>query len=84
MSKVLSYNRNQDRWQVRDEDGNTDEPEKFIARCAHCDAEMFRTQSHLYDEAHLQRSPQMGIAHGSLVFTDDLALEYEVPQRNLK
>ena len=81
--RVLSYNRNMGRWQLRDEAGTTDEPVNFTASCEHCGTILIESQMHEYDAKHLERSPQMGIAHGSLKITDDLRIDYVVPHRNL-
>ena len=68
----FSYNRNMNRWQVRDEDGNTDEPNKVTA---YLDGKLvFTTDSHLYTRS---VDPSMGIAHGSMLLGDGVELVFE-------
>ena len=68
----FSYNRNMNRWQARDEEGNTQEPYKVSA---YLDGRLvFTTDSHLYTRT---VDPSMGIAHGALLLGDGVELKYE-------
>ena len=71
--RLLAFNRNMGRWLLRNEAGDTDEPQSFTASCANCGKPLI--------ESWLQQ--EKGGAHGSLHITDDLQINYEVPHRNL-
>ena len=68
----FSFNRNMNRWQARDEDGNTSEPDKVSA---YIDGKLvFTTDTHLYTRP---VDPSMGIAHGALLLGDEVELRFE-------
>ncbi len=72
--KLFSFNRNMNRWLLRDEDGNTLEPIKVSAYLG--DKLIFTTESHLYPP-YPKKPPEMGIAHGSMSVSDELEFRFE-------
>ena len=68
----FSFNRNMNRWQARDEEGNTDEPKKVSA---YLDGKLvFTTDTHLYTRP---VDPSIWIGHGALLLGDGVELKYE-------
>lgn len=82
MSLTLAFNRQHIRWQVRDADGNTDEPEQVTILCS-CGNEIASTTTHAFSEKHVKDSPEMGLGHGSLIMGDAARFQYEVKRRNV-
>ena len=63
----FSYNRNMMRWQIRDEDGNTTEPEVVEAWLG--DKLLFVTDTHPYTR---KVDPSMGAGHGALLVDEKI------------